>query len=194
MTENAVDDAPALHAFLRATSALKDTLRNTRTASERQESTAEHSWRLALMGLVLAPPELDRLKVLALCLTHDLPEAIGGDTPAATLPDKAAKAAAERADLAALLAPAPSAVRAEIMALWEEYETAATPEARFVKALDKIETVMAHAEGAQPPGFDWRFNLDYGKALAQAWPTLAALRALADADTAARAAEHEQGE
>ena len=181
-------DAPALHAFLRAASALKDTLRNTRTATGRQESTAEHSWRLALMGLVLAPPDLDRLKIVALCLTHDLPEAIGGDIPAADRPDKARKTAAERADLAVLLAEAPTGVRAEIAALWEEYETAATPEARFVKALDKLETVMAHAEGDQPPGFDWRFNLDYGKALAAEFPALAALRALADAETAARAA------
>jgi putative hydrolase of HD superfamily len=180
-------DSSALHAFLRAASALKDTLRNTRTATGRQESTAEHSWRLALMGLILAPEGLDRLKIVALCLTHDLPEAIGGDIPAAHLPDKAAKTATERADLAALLAPAPDAVRAEITVLWEEYEAAVTPEARFVKALDKLETVMAHAEGAQPPGFDWRFNLDYGKALAEGFERLAALRALADADTEARA-------
>ena len=177
-----------LRAFLRAAAALKDTHRNTRSARGRQESTAEHSWRLALMGLILAPEGLDRLKIVALCLVHDLPEAIGGDIPAADLPDKAAKSARERADLAAMLAPAPEPVRAEIAALWEDYEAAVTPEARFVKALDKLETVMAHAEGAQPPGFDWRFNLDYGKALAAEFPALAALRALADAETAVHAA------
>lgn len=178
----------ALRAFLRAVSTLKDTLRNTRSPTGRQESTAEHTWRLALMGLILAPEGLDRLRIVALCLVHDLPEAIGGDIPAADLPDKAVKTARERADLATLLAGAPEAVRAEIAALWEEYEAAATPEARFVKALDKLETVMAHAEGAQPDGFDWRFNLGYGKALAAEFPAVAALRALADAETAARAA------
>ena len=177
-----------LRAFLRGAAALKDTLRNTRSPAGRQESTAEHSWRLALMGLILAPEGLDRLRIVALCLTHDLPEAIGGDIPAVDRPDKADKVARERADLAALLAPAPEVLRTELAALWEEYEAAATPEARFVKALDKLETVMAHAEGAQPDGFDWRFNLDYGKALAAEFPAVAALRALADAETAARAA------
>ena len=72
-------------------------------------------------------------------------EALSGDTPAplqAADPDKTNR---ERADLSALMAPAPADMRAVVSALWEEYEAAATPEARLVKALDKLETIMTHA-------------------------------------------------
>lgn len=180
-------DAAGLRDFLRRASALKDTPRNTLTPAGRRESAAEHSWRLGLIALVAAPEGLDLGHALALCLVHDLAEAVTGDIPASARPDPVAKQAAERAALADLLASAPEAVRARVTGLWEEYEAAHTPEARFVRAADKLETVLAHAEGDQPPGFDWRFNLGYGKGLADAFPTLAALRALADAETARRA-------
>jgi hypothetical protein len=74
--------------------------------------------------------------------------------------------------LARLLAEAPAALRTRLSALWEEYEAGETAEARWVKALDKIETLMTHAEGANPPDFDYAFNLDYGRwrPTASRWP------------------------
>ncbi len=181
-----------LRAFLREAAALKDHLRNSWTRGGRRESVAEHSWRVALTALALreADPttkaETDLGRVLALCLVHDLGEALGGDVPAASMPDRAAKTARERADLAALLAPAPDGARAAIAALWEEHESGDTPEARISRAADKLETVMQHAEGANPPGFDYGFNLDYGRAQTDAHPVAAALRALVDVETAKR--------
>jgi putative hydrolase of HD superfamily len=183
-----MDDLAGLRAFLAGAAALKDQPRCSWTAAGRRESVAEHSWRVALLALTLkdAEPGLDLGRVLAMALIHDLGEALSGDVSAASLPDKAAKTARERADLAALLAPAPEGVRAAITALWEEAEAGATPEARFVKAVDKLETVMQHAEGRTPPGFDYGFNLDYGRDATDATPVTAALRAIIDAETRAR--------
>ena len=73
------------------------------------------------------------------------------------------------------------------MARWDEYNAVATPEARAAKALDRLETVMTHVEGANPPDFDYAFNLAYGQAHTAAHPLIAALRAPLDAETARRA-------
>jgi putative hydrolase of HD superfamily len=175
-------------AFLGAAAALKDTLRSGRTAGDRQESTAKHSWRLCLMAVVLeeALPGIDHKRLMQMLVLHDLGEAVHGDVPA-PLQTGIDKTAAERADLAGLLAPLPPAVAARLMALWDEYATAATPEARLAKGLDRLETVLHHVEGANPAGFDYGFNLGYGRTHTDGHPVVAALRAPVDAETARRA-------
>ena len=67
--------------FLREAERLKTVLRSGRTSSGRPESTAEHTWRLCLMALVFAPHlgEMDVMKLLKICVVHDLGEALGGD-------------------------------------------------------------------------------------------------------------------
>ncbi len=97
------------------------------------------------------------------------------------------KAAQERADLLTLLAPLPVADRDRLVALWDEYEANATPEARLAKAIDKLETILQHVQGANPPGFDYRYNLEYGRRYTTGHPLLDALRAELDAATEARA-------
>ena len=78
--------------------------------------------------------------------------------------------------------------RERLRALWQEYEDAATPEARLAKGLDKIETILTHVQGANPPGFDHGFNLGYGRARTDAQPLTRALRAPLDDETRALAA------
>jgi HD domain len=68
----------------------------------------------------------------------------------------------ERLDLLEILAPLPGGLRAELVALWDEYESATSAEARLAKALDKLETIMQHNRGLNPENFDYRFNLGYG--------------------------------
>jgi putative hydrolase of HD superfamily len=175
-------------AFLGTAAALKDTLRSGMTVGGRQESTAEHTWRLCLMAVVLeeALPGIDHKRLMQMLVLHDLGEAVHGDVPA-PLQTGIDKTAAERADLAGLLAPLPPAVAARLMALWDEYATAATPEARLAKGLDRLETVLHHVEGANPAGFDYGFNLGYGRTHTDGHPVVAALRAPVDAETARRA-------
>ena len=55
--------------------------------------------------------------------------------------------------------------------------------------LDKLETILQHTQGANPPDFDYRFNLGYGRRYTEAPPLLAELRAILDAETERRARE-----
>jgi putative hydrolase of HD superfamily len=189
--------------FLRASERLKATHRSAYTSEGQQESVAEHTWRLCLMALVLAPefPGLDFAKLVKICIVHDLGEAVGGDVPA---PEQARRRAAgvatgkgkdERRDLLTLLEPLPARLRAEIAGLWDEYEAANTPEAKIAKALDKLETIMQHTQGKNPPAFDYRFNLGYGRDHTAGDPVIVAVRTILDAETErlARQAEGSPG-
>lgn len=183
------EDLDGVLAFLAQAERLKDTLRNGRTRDGRTESTAEHSWRLALMAMLLGPavPGGDTARVVRICLVHDLAEALTGDVPAPLAP-AGGKSTEERAALTALTAALPPAMRDELMALWEEYDAGSTPEGRLAKGLDKLETILQHAEGEHGPGFDLAFNLDYGRAATSADPLLARLRVKLDAATRERLA------
>lgn len=175
-------------AFLKAAEALKDTLRSGHTSNGRPESTAEHSWRLCLLALAFEDqlPGVDMLRLLKLCIVHDLGEAIHGDVPAVAQVDRDAKHAQEREDMRQLTAPLDAALRGQVMSLWEEYDAASTPEAQLAKALDKLETVLQHNQGRNPPGFDYGFNMGYGQQYTAAHPVTAAIRAMLDRDTRAR--------
>ncbi|HYR08822.1 MAG TPA: HD domain-containing protein [Longimicrobium sp.] len=176
--------------FLRAAEKLKSTHRSAWTSAGQPESVAEHTWRLCLMALVLKDgfPGVDFARLVKMCIIHDLGEAIGGDIPAIHQIPGQSKADQERADLLELLQPLPERLRAEITGLWDEYEAASSPEARLAKALDKLETIMQHNQGMNPPDFDYGFNLDYGKRYTSGDPLIEEIRALLDRDTAARAA------
>ena len=177
-----------LLAFLRAAEALKHTHRSAWTSTGERESTAEHTWRLCLFALLVGEElGVDVARLLAICVVHDLGEAVGGDIPAVAQSAAGAKAEGERRDLAQLVSPLPERMRARILELWDEYESAATPEARLAKALDKLETILQHNQGANPPDFDYAFNLGYGRAYTAGHPLIEALRALLDADTAGKA-------
>jgi putative hydrolase of HD superfamily len=171
--------------FLREAERLKNILRTSWTSGGQQESTASHTWRLCLMALVLADyfPGVDRTRLLELCIVHDLGEAIHGDIPAIHQDANAPKADRERADLLTLVAPLPTPIQERLVALWDEYEAAATPEAKIAKALDKLETIMQHNQGANPPDFDYAFNLDYGKKFTDGVPLAAMLRTVLDEET-----------
>jgi putative hydrolases of HD superfamily len=178
--------------FLRATESLKTATRSGWTSAGRQESVAEHTWRLCLMALVLHPafPDVDFARLIRICIVHDLGEAIGGDVPAPEQVRRgASKAADERRDLLTLLAPLPAPLRDEITGLWDEYEAAQSPEAKLAKALDKLETILQHTQGRNPVEFDYRFNLSYGRQYTGDHPVLAAVRELLDAETERRARE-----
>lgn len=174
--------------FIREAERLKDILRTAFTASGRRESTAEHSWRLALLALALADekPALDASRVLGMCLIHDLGEAFEGDVPAVEQTDSAAKAAAELSAVERLTALLPPDAGKRLRALWDEYEACETPEARWVKALDKAETIIQHNQGANPAGFDYAFNLTYGKQLFADDEWLSRLRQRLDEETRRR--------
>ena len=189
MTDIRPDELDAILEFLRSAERLKTVPRSGWTSAGHQESVAEHTWRLALMAMLLygRAPGVDLARLLQMCLVHDLGEAIGGDVPAPLQVGTAGKAERERADLSDLLAPLPRTMQEEITALWDEYEAAATVEARIAKGLDKLETILQHTQGRNPHDFDYAFNLGYGRQYTSGDPVLSALRERLDEATTRRA-------
>jgi putative hydrolases of HD superfamily len=186
---NASDLAGILD-FLRAAERLKVVTRSGYTTEGDRESVAAHTWRLTLMAMLVHDefPDVDFARLVKICIVHDLGEAIGGDVPA-PLQTAAGKADVERRDLLTLAAPLPDRHRAELVALWDEYEAAASPEARLAKALDKLETILQHTQGRNPSDFDYRFNLGYGRRYTEGHPLIEAVRRLLDEETERRASE-----
>jgi putative hydrolases of HD superfamily len=175
--------------FLRAAEQLKNTTRTSWTSSGNQETVAAHTWRLCLMSLLFARnfPNVDVAKLLKICIVHDLGEAVGGDISAVAQQGMPSKAEQERADLLQLAAPLPDVLRNELVALWDEYEAAVSPEAKLAKAFDKLETIMQHNQGRNPEGFDYRFNLGYGRQYTTGDPLIEAVRRILDEETESRA-------
>ena len=127
---------------------LKTNTRHCYTEPGRKESVADHSWRLALMAMLLRGvpeyAELDMDRVIRMCLIHDLGESFTGDVPTFEKTDDHEKTE-ERAYLD-WLDSFPSPDREEWLELLREMKALETPEAKLYKALDKMEAVIAHDE------------------------------------------------
>jgi putative hydrolases of HD superfamily len=189
------DELDGVLTFLREAERLKAVVRSAWTSAGQRESVAEHTWRLCLMAMVLYGREskVDLGRLLKMCLIHDLGEAIRGDVPAPAQNPNLAKSAQERDDLVELTRTLPEGARKEIVDLWDEYEAAASPEARVAKGLDKLETILQHNQGKNPADFDYDFNLQYGLQYTEGDPLLAALRKRLDQDTAERSRNRRGG-
>ena len=134
-------------AFVLEADRLKTVLRqSTLTDRSRRENSAEHSWHLALMALVLAehaPPGTDLGRVMAMVVLHDLVEIDAGDLfQYAAQPQQARQAAAERAAADRLFPILPPPQAASLRALWDEFEERATAEAKFARALDRLQPML----------------------------------------------------
>jgi putative hydrolase of HD superfamily len=137
--------------FLLEADRLKTVLRQSLiTDRSRRENSAEHSWHLALMAVVLAehaPPGTDLGRVGTMLLLHDLVEIDAGDL--FLYADAAAHARQEEAERAAaerIFAILPAAQAAGLRALWEEFEERRTPEARFARALDRLQPMLLNMQ------------------------------------------------
>jgi putative hydrolase of HD superfamily len=152
-------------AFIEEAEKLKTITRTAWTSSGQRESTAEHSWRLALLAGVLFDnyPGLDLSKILMMSLIHDIGEIYEGDISAALKPDKESKYNTEYRAAQAVFSILPEPLAGKLKDIWMEYNDNATPEAKLVKALDKAETIIQHNQGHNPADFDYQFNLEYGK-------------------------------
>ncbi len=150
--------------FLNKIEKLKCNTRHSWTSSGRQESVAEHSWRLAVMAMLCKNeyPELDIDKVIKMCLIHDFGEAITGDIPAFLKTEDNEKA--EGMAVKALLSTLPPLERAELASLFDEMNALSTPEAKLYKALDNAEAIISHNEAPLSSWIEREFdeNLTYG--------------------------------
>lgn len=110
---------------------------------EQGESVSDHSFGTALLAMLLAgsePVPIDREKAMKMALLHELGEIDAGDiTPA----DGISRAERVRMEQKSVDRIAELGAEAEDAAgLWREFEEGKTPEARFVKQIDKLEMVL----------------------------------------------------
>jgi 5'-deoxynucleotidase YfbR-like HD superfamily hydrolase len=135
--------------FVREIDRLKGVLRQTMLAGPgRRENSAEHSWHLAMMAVTLAehaPPGTDIGRVTAMVLLHDLVEIDAGDLFVyADAAQQARQEAAERAAADRIFALLPAGQAGELRGLWDEFEERRTAEARFARALDRLQPMLAN--------------------------------------------------
>jgi len=110
----------------------------------RRENSAEHSWHLALFALSLGRDKsLDLFKVVRMLLIHDLVEIDAGDTPIHAVQGQASeKEAAETAAARRIFGLLPREQADEYIALWAEFENGETAEARFARAIDRLQPLI----------------------------------------------------
>ncbi len=138
---------------------LKNILRQTRlTDNSRQENSAEHSWHLAVMALVLAeyaPPEVDLVRAIKMLLIHDLVEIDAGDTFCYDLNGNKDKAEREEKAATRLFGMLPPEQARELRDIWEEFEASKTATARFAIALDRLQPLL---QNQQNQGGTWQVH------------------------------------
>ena len=186
-----------LLSVLKTAARLKTTMRHCYTEKDRQESVADHSWRIALMAMLLSGVEefagADMDRVIRMCLIHDLGEAFTGDIPAFVKTDADADTEEKLFDGWVNAFPEPQ--RTEWLTLYHEMEEMETREARIWKALDKLEALIAHNESDISTWLPLEYDLQltYGQQYMEFSPYMKELRAAVDAWTR-RKIQEEGGE
>jgi len=142
------------------------------------ESVADHMHRASIVALTAGEWEgVDTSKAVKMAVVHDLAEAIVGDIAPSDGISKEEKHRREKAamdEMTSLVCG--EQARKELMALWEEYEMGQTPEAMFVKDIDKLEMIIQATEYEEEQGINLqdffdstkgKFQTDTGKVLAE---------------------------
>lgn len=148
-----MSDIKKLLDFFHLSEGLKNELRNGYTSRDKKESVADHTWRVSLMVILLSrflDQEISLEKALKMAIIHDLAEIITGDEPyflcegIEQLQNK--KFQKELLAMQHIKNLLPESIGIELVQLWREYEEGETIEAKFVKAVDKIEAQIQHNE------------------------------------------------
>lgn len=137
---------------------LKAVLRKSKPVGlERYENSAEHSWQVSLLALIMAPhaaKPVDVARVVEILLVHDIPEIDAGDQIIYQGPSEA-RAAAELAAAQRIFGLLPEPQAGWCMARWMEYESRETAEAVFAYAIDRLMPVLQNVNNH---GQSWREN------------------------------------
>ena len=163
---------------------LKTTTRHCYTGMDRKESVADHSWRIALMAMLMTGIEefrdLDMDRVIRMCLIHDLGESFTGDIP--TFEKTEGDADVEDDLFRKWVESFPEPQRTEWQGLLTEMEAQQTKEAKLYKALDKLEALISHNESDISTWLPLEYDLQltYGRENMQFSEYLKELRASVD--------------
>lgn len=147
-------------AFVKELDRLKGVQRQTWLAdASRRENSAEHSWHIAVMALVLAEysprNDLDLGRVIQMLLVHDVVEIDAGDTFCYNREAVAQQSEHEERAAERLFGILPPDMAARFRGLWDEFEARRTPESLLANALDRLQPILNnYASG----GKSWRAN------------------------------------
>jgi putative hydrolase of HD superfamily len=149
--------------FIREIDKLKYILRKTKLInSDRNENDAEHSWHLSVMAIVLAEHSnapIDILRVIKMLLIHDIVEIDAGDTFIYDTQKSHDNTEEERAAAERIFGMLPGEQGDELLALWEEFEQQETSEAKFARAMDRLEPLLQNISNN---GGTWtEFGINY---------------------------------
>jgi putative hydrolase of HD superfamily len=148
-------------AFLAEADNLKSVLRATTLCDgSRRENSAEHSWHLALFGLIFGEHGPDAARVITMLLLHDLVEIDAGDTPIHGVVDQAAQDALEAAAADRIFGLLPDWQNAELRAIWEEFEAAQSEDAVFAKSLDRVQPVICNLMSGGGSWVDYKVTFE----------------------------------
>ena len=137
-------------AFILEIDKLKSILRQTPITGpeRRQENDAEHSWHIAVIAALLAeyaPTAIDVARVIRMLLIHDIVEIDAGDTFAYDVAGYSDKEERESRAADHIFGLLPADQTAELRALWDEFEAAATAESRYANALDRLQPLLLNS-------------------------------------------------
>lgn len=143
--------------FLIEIDRLKTILRRTLlTDGSRHENSAEHSWHLALLALVLAEwsnEPIDTVQVVKMLLVHDIVEIDAGDTFCYDEQANLDKDEREQRAAVRIFGKLPEEQASELRELWDEFELRRSPEARFANAIDRLQPML---HNVLTRGHSWR--------------------------------------
>jgi putative hydrolases of HD superfamily len=125
---------------------------------DRYENSAEHSWQIALLAASLAQyaeSPVDIHHVVSMLLVHDIGEIDAGDTMVFVEGGWEQRKAAELAGVTRIFGLLPEPQGTTFLALWKEFEDAATPESRFAHSIDRTMPVLLNLSNQ---GQSWREN------------------------------------
>jgi len=146
-------------AFIERLDQLKLVLRQNLIMDEsRRENSAEHSWHIATMAMVLAdhaPSSLDQLRVLKMLLLHDVIEIDAGDTFCFDIEGNKDKEERERLAADKIFGLLPPDLDKEFKTLWIEFEQGNTPESKFANSLDRFQVLL---QNINTRGGTWRIH------------------------------------
>ena len=122
----------------------------------RKENDAEHAWHMAIMAYLLqeySNEKIDVARVMLMCLIHDVVEIDAGDTYAYDAEGLKTQKALEEAAKERLYSMLPEDQKADLVAIFDEFEERKTPEAKFARALDNLQPLLLNHSN---DGGDWK--------------------------------------
>lgn len=147
---------------------LKFELRHSYTSSGRQESVAEHTWRMALMAVLIEPlltQKVDTAHLLKMIIIHDLVEAEAKDISALDQlrnPEiKVEKIKREQQAIENLKTALINTNGQEIYDLFYEFEEKQSYEAKVANALDKLEVQLQHNHADMSTWEEIEYDMTY---------------------------------